>query len=120
MTAGHVDTLATALMKKSGVDDEAIASGENLLLTFTNIRNEAGKGNDIFDQTTQAALDMSVAMGTDVKTSAMQLGKALNDPVKGMTRLQKVGVTFTDAQKEQVAAMQKTDDRIGAKKNILV
>ena len=119
VTAGHVDTLATALMKKSGVDDEAIASGENLLLTFTNIRNEAGKGNDIFDQTTQAALDMSVAMGTDVKTSAMQLGKALNDPVKGMTRLQKVGVTFTDAQKEQVAAMQKTGDTVGAQKVIL-
>ena len=46
-------------MKKSGVDDEAIQSGENLLLTFTNIRNEAGKGNDVFDQTTKAALDMS-------------------------------------------------------------
>ena len=42
-----------ALLKKSGVDDEAIQSGQNLLLTFTKIRNEAGKGNDVFDQATQ-------------------------------------------------------------------
>src|SRR6188768_2779193 len=32
VTAGHVSKLAESLMKKSGVDDEAIQSGENLLL----------------------------------------------------------------------------------------
>ena len=47
-----------------------IASGENLLLTFTNIRNEAGKGNDIFNQATTATLDMSVALGTDMTSAA--------------------------------------------------
>jgi hypothetical protein len=36
-----------------GIDDEEIQSGENLLLTFTNVRNEVGKGNDIFDQATR-------------------------------------------------------------------
>ncbi len=119
VSAGHVSSLAESLMKKSGVDDEAIASGENLLLTFTNVRNEVGKGNDIFDQATTAALDMSVALGTDMKTSAMQLGKALNDPVAGMTKLTKSGVTFTDAQKEQVKAMVEAGDTMGAQKIIL-
>ena len=119
VSAGHVDDLAGKLMKKSGVDDEAIASGENLLLTFTNIRNEVGKGNDIFDQTTKAALDMSVAMGTDMTSASMTLGKALNDPIKGMTKLTKQGVTFTDAQKAQVEAMQKAGDTAGAQKIIL-
>src|SRR6187431_1819925 len=93
VSAKGVSDLAGALMEKTGVDDEAIQSGENLLLTFTNIRNEAGKGNDIFDQTTKAALDMSVALGTDMKTASMTLGKALNDPVKGMAKLTKQGVT---------------------------
>ena len=50
----------------SGVDDELIASAENVLLTFTNIRNVVGEGNDIFDQATLAALDMSTALGTDL------------------------------------------------------
>jgi hypothetical protein len=119
VTAGHVGDLAESLMKKSGVDDEAIQSGENLLLTFTNIRNEAGKGNDIFDQTTAAALDMSVALGTDMTTASQALGKALNDPVKGLAKLSKQGVTFTDAQKAQVKAMQEAGDMAGAQKVIL-
>src|SRR5262245_39764661 len=50
VSAKQVEGYATALMRKSGVDDEAIQSGENLLLTFTNIRNETGKGNQIFKQ----------------------------------------------------------------------
>ena len=119
VSAKHVEDLATSLMNKSGVDDEAIQSGENLLLTFTRIRNEAGKGNDVFDQTTKAALDMSVALGTDVKTAAMQLGKALNDPIKGVTKLQRSGVTFTEAQKEQIKTLESTGHHLEAQKIIL-
>ena len=37
----------------SGVDDEAIKSGQNLLLTFKDVKNEAGKGNDVFNQATE-------------------------------------------------------------------
>jgi hypothetical protein len=51
-SAKQVGNLATAISNKVGIDDEAIQSGQNLLLTFKNIRNEAGKGNDIFNQTT--------------------------------------------------------------------
>jgi len=118
-TAKHIGTLAEKLMKKSGVDDEAIQSGENLLLTFTNIRNEAGKGNDVFDQTTKAALDMSTALGTDMKSASMQLGKALNDPEKGITKLTRSGVTFTEEQKKQIKALQESGDTLGAQKIIL-
>jgi hypothetical protein len=53
VTAKQVDQLANSMMMKTGIDDEAIKSGENMLLTFTNIRNEVGKGNDIFNQTTK-------------------------------------------------------------------
>ena len=43
VTGAEIESLAESLMMKSGVDDEAIQSGQNLLLTFTNIRNEVGK-----------------------------------------------------------------------------
>jgi hypothetical protein len=99
VSAKHVGDLATAISTKAGIDDEAIQTGANLLLTFKDIKNEAGKGNDIFDQTTKTMVDMSAAMGKDPKASAIALGKALNDPVKGMTALSKVGVTFTEQQK---------------------
>ena len=119
VTADQVDSLATALMKKSGIDDEAIKSGENLLLTFTNIRNEAGRGNDVFTQSTKAITDMSVALGQDMKSSAIQVGKALNDPIKGVTALQRVGVSFTAAQKEQIKALVDSGKTMDAQKLIL-
>lgn len=119
VTATGVSDLATELMRLSGVDDEAIASGENLLLTFTNIRNEVGKGNDVFDQATRLMLDMSVALGQDTSSSAIQLGKALNDPVKGVTALQRVGVSFTKAQRDQIKALVESGDTMKAQKLIL-
>jgi hypothetical protein len=119
VTAGQIGNLATAISNKVGIDDEAIQSGENMLLTFTNIRNEAGKGNDVFNQATQTLTDMSVATGQDMTHSAVMLGKALNDPVKGISALSRVGVTFTKQQKDQVAAMVKSGNTAGAQKIIL-
>lgn len=119
VTQGQIEDLALAISKKSGVDDEMIQKGQNLLLTFTNLRNEAGKGNDIFNQTTRIMTDMSVALGQDTKSSALQLGKALNDPVKGVTALSRVGVSFTEAQKKQIKAMVEAGDTAGAQKVIL-
>lgn len=119
VTAKQVEGLAGSLSRMSGVDDEAIQSGQNLLLTFTNLHNEAGKGNDIFNQATKTMLDMSVALGTDASGSAIQLGKALNDPVKGITALTRVGVSFTEGQKASIKAMVDAGDTIGAQKVIL-
>jgi phage-related protein len=102
VTTKEISALATAISRKTGIDDEAIQSASNMLLTFTNVRNEAGKGNDIFNQSTSILADMSKVFGTDVSGAAVQLGKALNDPVKGITALTRVGVTFSDQQKEQI------------------
>jgi hypothetical protein len=119
VSAQDVENLADSLSKKSGVDDEVIASGEAVLLTFKNVKNEAGKGNDVFTQGTKAALDMSVALGTDLQGSVIQLGKALNDPIKGITALQRVGVSFTSSQKEQIKALVQSGDTLKAQKIIL-
>jgi hypothetical protein len=119
VSAKDVESLATAISNKTGIDDEAIQSGENLLLTFTNIRNEVGKGNDIFSQATMTITDMSVALGQDMKTSAIQVGKALNDPIKGMSALRRVGVSFTEDQEKQVKALVKSGKTMEAQKIIL-
>lgn len=119
VTAEDVDKLATSLLNVSGVDDEVIKRGENLLLTFRNIRNEIGDGNDVFNQATRAALDMSVAMGEDMQSSALRLGKALNDPVRGLTALRRVGVQLTKAQEQQIKAAVAAGDTLRAQKIIL-
>jgi hypothetical protein len=119
VTAGQVSKLAEAISNKTGIDDEQIQSAQNLLLTFTNVRNEVGKGNDIFNQASQAAIDMSVALGTDSKSAAIQLGKALNDPVKGITALSRAGVSFTAEQKDQIKTLVASGKTLEAQKMIL-
>lgn len=124
VTARHIEDLATSLMNLSGVDDETIQAAENLLLTFRSVHNEVGKGNNIFDLATRAALDMSVAMtnagkNTSMATAALQIGKALQDPVRGMTALRRVGVMFTESQTATIKKMVETGNVIGAQKLIL-
>src|SRR5690349_15113714 len=125
VTAKQVGDLSTALSLKSGIDDEVIQSGANMLLTFKNIRNEAGKNNKVFDQSVAITQDMAAAMAggkggdIDLKSSSILVGKALNDPVKGLTALSRVGVTFTDQQKEQIKALVESGDTMKAQKIIL-
>src|SRR5262245_23281100 len=57
VTAGYVDELAKSISDYSGQDDEAVQAGENLLLTFTQIRDAAGENNDIFTQATKLTAD---------------------------------------------------------------
>jgi hypothetical protein len=118
-TAADIAKLSETLSRQTAVDDELIQSGANLLLTFKNIQNQAGLNNDIFDQTVQATLDVSRAMGTDASTEAIRLGKALNDPVKGLSALSRVGIQFTAQQKEQIKALTESGDLLGAQKIIL-
>lgn len=119
VTAKQVGNLADSIAAKTGVDDDAIQTGENLLLTFKNIQNQTGKNNDIFNQATMAMTDMSVAMGQDTKSSAIMLGKALNDPTKGLAALSRVGVTFSKSQEEAIKKMQASGDTLGAQKLML-
>lgn len=113
MTADSANALAKSLSSVTTYGKSSIVSTENLLLTFTSI------GKDVMPNVTEAALNMSTALGQDVQTSAIQLGKALSNPVQGIGKLTKVGVVFTDAQKAQITAMQKAGDVAGAQKVIL-
>src|SRR5574337_47121 len=119
ISAEQVGDLATAISNKTGMDDEAIQSGANLLLTFKNVRNEVGKGANIFDRATQAAADLSAAGFGDMATTSKQLGKALNDPVKGITALSRSGVTFTEQQREQIKTLVASGKTLEAQKIIL-
>lgn len=119
ITAKQMEKLASSIQGYSGQTDDSVVAAEQLLLTFTNIRNEAGKGNDVFTQTTKIAADMAARMGGDASTQAIRLGKALNDPVKGVTALQRVGVSFTEGQKKQIKAMVDSGHTMAAQKLIL-
>lgn len=113
MSGKELVDLSQHLQSITTYSDEAVLSAENMLLTFTNI------SKDTFPAATEAALNMSTALGQDLKSSSIQLGKALNDPIQGVNALARVGVNFSDAQKEVIATMVKTGNTLGAQKLIL-
>lgn len=109
----ELDALAQSLQETTTFSDEATKGAEALLLTFKSIKG------DNFDRATAATLDLATAMGTDLKTAALQLGKALEDPVRGITALRRSGVSFTEAQRDQIKAMVEAGDVAGAQTLIL-
>ena len=119
MTADEIAELALAESRLTSVDDEVVQGGLNMLLTFKGI------GEETLPRATRAMQDMAVAMAggdasmTDLSGTAIQLGKALNDPLTGLTALQRVGVTFTQAQEDAIKAMVEANDVAGAQAIIL-
>jgi phage-related minor tail protein len=113
LTTFELQQMASGLQNITTFGDEAIMGGQSLLLTFKNI------GRDVFPQATETMLDMSQALGQDMKSSAIQLGKALNDPITGVTALQRVGVSFTEDQREQIEVLVESGQTMEAQKIIL-
>lgn len=104
---------AIALGESTVFDDEGIMEAQAALLRFGAVGGEA------FDRTIQAAADFAAATGTDLTTATQSFGKALADPEKGLARLARAGIIFTDAQEEQVKAMVAAGDTLGAQEVIL-
>jgi phage-related protein len=66
-----------------------------------------------------AALDLAAAGFGSAETNAVQLGKALQDPIKGLTALARSGVTFTEVEREKIKAMVESGNILGAQEAIL-
>ena len=104
---------AAALAEVSVFDDDVISGAQALLLTFTQIRGP------IFQDATQAILNVAQAMGTDLRSATIQVGKALNDPILGVTALSRAGIQFTDAQKDMIKQLVESNRLLDAQKIIL-
>lgn len=97
LTFQQLQDEAAKLQGISIFGDEEILKGVTAqLLTFTNIAGDA------FTRTQKAALDLSARLGTDLQSSAIQLGKALNDPVANLSALSRSGIQFSEAQKQVI------------------
>ena len=113
LTAEQIAAMAGRLSQLNAVDDEVIQSAQNVLLTFKKIKGEA------FEQASQAALDLSVVMGGDWRGAMMMVGKALEDPVRGITALRRAGVSFTADQQALIKSLVETGQQAKAMDMIL-
>lgn len=102
MSREELVNLAGAMQQVTTFGDDAVVEAEAMLLTFTKV------GRDVFPRALEAILDVSTGMGTDLQSAAVQVGKALNDPIKGVTALGRAGVQFSADQKETIKTLVET------------
>ncbi|MEO5338828.1 MAG: phage tail length tape measure family protein, partial [Magnetospirillum sp. WYHS-4] len=113
LTGQELNDLADAMEASTMATAEGVRDASSVLATFRSV------SGDTFVRAIKAAQDLSAVFGQDLRSSAVQLGKALEDPVEGVTALKRVGVTFSAAQREMIAAMVEAGDVAGAQGLIL-
>ncbi len=111
--------MAEAQGREYGMSNLTIKAAQAKLLTFKNLAKTATKVGGAFDRASQAALDMAAAGFGTAETNAVQLGKALENPIKGITALAKSGVTFTDQEKEKIKTLVESNKLLQAQEMIL-
>jgi hypothetical protein len=96
----------------TGVTAETTKQIQSTLMTFGGLAKSADEVDGAFDRATKAAIDLAAAGFGNATSNAIQLGKALNDPIKGLTSLTKSGVTFTESERERIKVLVETN-RLG-------
>lgn len=112
-TSDSLGRLTEELLAVSTFGKDAIQSAEAIMLSFTRI------GGEVFPRATKAAADLAARMGTDIPSAARMIGRALEEPVRGMQMLQRAGIILSDAQREQIKHFAALNDAAGAQGVIL-
>jgi hypothetical protein len=102
-----------------GVEAELIKQVQAQLLSFKAVGASADEAGGAFDRATKAAFDMAVVYKKDASSQAIALGKALENPIKGVTALAKSGTTFTEQQREQIKVLVESNRLLEAQDLIL-
>ena len=108
---------ATAML--TGVDRNLIKESQALLLTFDSVNKTADEAGGIFDRATDAAIDLAEAGFGSATGNAQSLGRALEDPIRGLTSLTRQGVTFTEEQQDLIKSLVESNQTLEAQDLIL-
>ena len=110
---------AEVTSRMTGVDGDSIGVAQTKLMTFKELAKSANVAGGAFDRATMAAIDMASAGFGSAETNAVQLGKALNDPIKGITSLTRSGITFTAQEKAKIKTFIESNQLLKAQDMIL-
>lgn len=112
LEAGLESTKGVAGLTFEGLQQSAVAASDKLKFTQAQIEDMQAVmltfpavTKRTFGDATQAIEDMATRLHQDLDSTAIQVGKALQDPIKGVTALRRVGVNFNEAQTEMIQKM---------------
>jgi hypothetical protein len=115
----RITKLAEAQGVELGISNLTIKATQAKLLTFKNLAKSANVVGGAFDRANKAALDMAAAGFGSAEGNAVQLGKALENPIKGIAALAKSGVTFTEQEKEKIKTLVESNKMLEAQELVL-
>lgn len=96
ITTEEMQRFASQLQSVTTFEDDATVGAASLLATFKSVNG------DVFKEAIKSSQDLATIMGTDLQGAIMQIGKALESPEIGLVALRRSGISFTDAQIEQI------------------
>lgn len=117
--ADRLKAYAEANELNLATDAEVIKATQAKLLTFKQLGLTADETGGAFDRATAAAIDLAAAGFGSAETNAVQLGKALQDPIKGITALTRSGITFTQEERNKIKALTESGQILEAQNMIL-
>ena len=109
----EIETLSQEIGIATLASTQKVRDAAGILLTFKSIQG------DVFKNALRLTQDLSEVGFGDLRTASMQLGKALEEPIVGLGALRRVGVSFTEAQKEQIRVLDMTGRKAEAQEIIL-
>ncbi len=113
-TTAELKRMASQLQDDTNFGDEKLlAKVTSVLLTFKQVQG------DVFKEAQSLILDMSEALGQDLQQASIQVGKALQDPIQGVTALRRVGVQLSEQQEQQIKDFMAVNKVAEAQKVIL-
>ena len=113
-TIDELARIASGLQEITIFGDEEILTGVTAqLLTFSNLVGPQ------FEAAQVTVMDLATRLGTDLKSAAIQVGKALNDPITGLSMLSRSGITFTEKQTDVIKSLWNTGKQAEAQNVIL-
>lgn len=113
LSAKEIAAYASELQGATNYGDELTIANAAVLATFQNIKG------DNFKEVLALSQDLATVLGKNVNEVTKQLGKSLNDPVKGLEQLREVGISFTESEKNRIKALQESGNLLGAQEAIL-
>lgn len=99
MTRGRLVELSEELQSLTGYSDQAVQGVESIMLSFTRVRG------DLFEKSIKATLDLATRMKIELPSAARMVGKAMDDPIRGMEALGEAGIRVTEMERDRIRVM---------------
>ena len=118
-TAGEIAKWATALQRKTAIDDDSIKAGTAQLLTFQRMREGIGSTDAGLKRVMDTTAGLAKFWDKDFASASVMVGKALDSPVEGLTALGRVGIKFSADQVKVIKSLVDTGQTAKAQEMIL-